>query len=307
MVLFSFSQFYSGGKTKRKPSAFLEELFEPELLLPPQRDKNSLLEKDNKDTQLDNKEIDWNKLLPHYFSYTQLETFNLCPLQYKYSFVYRIPSPTTHPLTFGQTIHRTLKDFYEIIIKGIEVNKELLLEFYEKNWSREGFLSSEHVEQQYLKGKKILGDYYENNKENFGSPFYLEKEFVYKIAPEISLKGYFDRVDLFPDGTVEIIDYKTGEIKDLEKKKKEAKKSYQLSIYALAGKEVFGWNLDQTRLSLYYLEQNEKIFVVKNMKELIGVKEEIIQTVEKIKKSSFAPTKGYHCNFCAYRKICPLW
>ncbi|MEI6222654.1 MAG: ATP-dependent DNA helicase [bacterium] len=309
-LFLTFSNYYGGSGTKRKPSIFVEELFGKEevaALIEEQTDSSFTGGKSQKSIASDD-EIDWQKLLPRYFSYSQLETFKVCPLQYKYSYMYRLPVPPAHPLTFGQSIHRTLKDFYDRILIGQdEPTLEFFLQRYEKNFDREGFLALSHLEEHRDLGKTMLEKFFNDNRHNFGSPFYLEKEFVYKITPDHALKGFLDRVDLYPDGRIEIIDYKTGELKDLEKKKKEAEKNMQLAIYALVGHEVFNWDLDKMTLSLYFLAAGEKISVTKTADQLEKTKADVVKTIEAIKVSEFLPEKNFFCSSCAYQKICPLW
>src|SRR4029077_7836578 len=55
------------------------------------------------------------KLLPETFSFSALKAFENCPLQYKYQYYLKLPSPGSPYFSFGQTIHKVfelyLKDF----------------------------------------------------------------------------------------------------------------------------------------------------------------------------------------------------
>ena len=61
-----------------------------------------------------------------YLSYSQLSTFTTCPLQYKYRYIVRIPVPPSAALTFGDTIHRTVRAFYELVKNGDHPTEETL-------------------------------------------------------------------------------------------------------------------------------------------------------------------------------------
>jgi len=67
----------------------------------------------------------------------------------------------------------------------------------------------------------------------------LEKSFVYKLG-DYPIKGTIDRVDKLADGTVEVIDYKTGKIKDkLDKRNKRQLMIYQLALENTLGLQSF--------------------------------------------------------------------
>jgi CRISPR/Cas system-associated exonuclease Cas4 (RecB family) len=100
---------------------------------------------------------------------------------------------------------------------------------------------------------------------------------------------------------VEVIDYKTGKPRE----QKEADKSLQLSIYAIAAGEKF--KKEPVRLSFYYLTSNEKVSSQRTKAELEDTKEEILKVADSILKREFQAIKGFHCDWCDYKPICPEW
>ena len=67
-----------------------------------------------------------------YLSYSQIETFMTCPLQYKYRYILKIPIPPTAAGSFGTSIHLTLQKFYEQARQGKKLSQENLLQIYEE-------------------------------------------------------------------------------------------------------------------------------------------------------------------------------
>src|SRR5260370_9940458 len=71
-----------------------------------------------------------------------------------------------------------------------------------------------------------------------------------------------DQVNSLGRNDVEIVDYKTGK----PKKDADAKKDLQLSLYALAAKEIFEWN--PVRLVFHYLQNNQVQVTTRDAKQL---------------------------------------
>ena len=102
-----------------------------------------------------------------------------------------------------------------------------------------------------------------------------------------------------PDGRVVITDYKTGKSRSQE----DADKSLQLSIYALAAKEKWGYSV--ASLMFYNLEENVPVATARDEAKLAATKAKVESVAGCIAAGKFDPKPGFHCNFCAYRNLCP--
>ncbi len=111
------------------------------------------------------------------------------------------------------------------------------------------------------------------------------------------MKGKIDRVDILPDGTCEIIDYKTGSGKD----EKDVKKD-QLMIYQIAAEQVLG--LKPSKLTFYYLDDNSKVSFLGTDEQISKLKTNIITWIEEIRENNFEPKPSPLCKFCDFRDIC---
>lgn len=231
-------------------------------------------------------------------SYSQLDTFKSCPLKYNYRYVMKVPVPPSHATNFGSSVHETLNEFYKLLKKGEKVDLDRLKELYEKNWIPYGYDSKEHEQVRYDKGLEMLNEFYETNSDPWVIPEFLERPFNLKLG-EYMLTGRIDRIDKLDDGTYEVIDYKTGRMKS----NPNLKNDLQLSIYALACRDIF--EIPVSRLSLYYLEDNEKISTERTDEQLDKIVDEVSGIIEELKGSDFNPTPGYLCRFCDFRLICP--
>lgn len=116
---------------------------------------------------------------------------------------------------------------------------------------------------------------------------------------ELIPKQYGPQSPPLPGTEVELIDYKTGR----PKTQKDADKSLQLSVYALAAKQALG--LRPVRLTFYNLSNNETVSSIRTVKDLEDVVGEIRLVAEAIREQRFEPTPGFACRFCDYVPICP--
>jgi len=311
-----------GGKRKRHPSGFIEELGieNPESRAEVKKRKGAQLSLlgggDVFPSDYRLSAIDYH---PDYVSYSQLETFHQCPLKYKYRYILGIPTPPSHTLSFGQTIHRVLRDFHRADLFG---KKDLayLLSLYETHWLGEGYDSEEHKKERFAEGQSLLKDYYEKHREQLGRPLFLEKKFTLKVDG-LPLIGSIDRIDEVakegkapqlarrrgrsPDRSgrrgVDIIDYKTGKVKD----QRAVDRDEQLTIYALAARDALG--LKPESLALYFIETNEKVVTTRTDEKLDQKMAELKETIAAIKESEFAPTPNFLCDYCDFRHICPAY
>jgi len=244
--------------------------------------------------------------LPDHFSFSQLAAFEKCPLQYKFAFILKVPVHGKAAFSFGHSMHNTLRDFFQLVAeKNIKTKKDdklfnELLRFYEKNWVDEWYESKENKEKYRKSGRAALKEFYKGYQKN--KPVILKTKEGPAIELPFNIKirgntivGKIDRIDDLGDGQVQIIDYKTGASK--EKPDKE-----QLLIYQIASQEVL--HLKPKLLSYYYLEDGKVASFLGTDNDLENQKIKILEEIEKIKNSEFAPTPGWQCQYCDFKNIC---
>jgi DNA helicase-2/ATP-dependent DNA helicase PcrA len=109
-----------------------------------------------------------------------------------------------------------------------------------------------------------------------------------------------DRVDALPDGSFELIDYKTGHAKTAA----ELRDDIQLSMYAIAAREA--WQLESSRQAYYYLLDDRKVPVPRAEGGEEWVREAVLRVGEGILAQDFEPTPSPAvCALCDYRIVCP--
>lgn len=305
-VFMSSARFYGEGKREQKISPFviesLGDKYVEKIITIKREEKQQLSIFDFKKPK---EKIMKEKHQINNFSYTQLETYRRCPLQYKYQYILKVPTTPTAALAFGDTIHKSLQTFYQEYIADRSVGLKRLLEIYRAAWMPVGYVSAPQEQRYKREGEKILTNFlkvYHNQHLNILA---LEKLFKIKVTSDINITGKIDRVDRLTGGAIEVIDYKTGK----KPEDRELKKSLQLSIYALAATDrgLYNKKLSQVTLSFYYLQEPSKVSFKKDEGEIIDTRREIIDIVEKIRTSDFSPTPGPWCDFCPFKMVCEAW
>lgn len=242
-------------------------------------------------------------------SYSSIEAFKNCPQKYKFSEIEKIKEPKSREAVFGSYIHEILHWFYEQDPDFPTLNE--LLAYYQKNWpvADDFNWKNDKEAETYLKeGSRQLKSFYERNMPLQSVILELEKHFVldFEVDKEKHhLSGIIDRVDALGDGRYEIIDYKTGKRVPSQK---DTDEDLQLSIYALGLLNFWPkLNASNINLSLYFLKPDIKVTSLRTPKQLAKTKQEIRESILAITKSDFSPTPSRLCDWCGYRRRCPVW
>jgi len=307
LLYLTASKLYYEGKRERKISQFVvEALGEQKLITKAKLKSETVINEFKINESLTSTSV---KKKSHFnlqnISYSQIETFNTCPLQYYYQYIQNIPTTQSANESFGTTIHKTLESFYRKFFNNRNLSLENLLQDYKKNWIPVGYVSSIQEKRMKKEGEEMLKKYFSNYHHPTLKIIFLEKKFKIKLTPTINLIGKIDRIDKLNNSKIELIDYKTGK----KPEEKEIKKSIQLGIYALVAKDknFLNASLSKIKLSFFYLQFNEKIsFKLKN-KDLKNIQEKILETIDKINQSSFNPKVGPWCDFCPFKILCTAW
>jgi len=230
-------------------------------------------------------------------SYTKMDFYLTCPKRYYFRYVEKRPYYPSHMTKFGSNIHRALKNVTEVIKSKGSIEKEFQKELFEKQWSD---ISKDKEINQKLKdkGELQLKLFSETNATAIQNTLFIEKSFSCKLD-NITLCGYIDRIDVIKDKYVEIIDYKTGNLRVLYPD------NLQLNFYALICRDFF--DLIPAKLSLYFLKTNEKSSVDVENQCIDMTKSLILNVSERILNKYFIPTEQPldHCPECCYNKFCP--
>ena len=235
---------------------------------------------------------------PLKLSSSAIENFRKCPQQYAFSYLWCLKEGPHASLSFGSVMHTTIKRFLEQLKKGMLPFEEVQ-RIYETEWTSAGY-EDEYQEAEYKKdGLEQLKAFHAYIAAEAPNILDQEKPFELPLENDVVLAGRMDQVNDLGRNNVEIVDYKTGK----PRKEADARKSLQLSIYALAAKEIFEWN--PVRLVLHYLQDNSTLVTTRDAKQIADAESIVQETAADIRAKHFPPKPGYACRSCAYSLICP--
>jgi len=229
-------------------------------------------------------------------SASDLDLYLTCPLKYKFARVFGIPQEPTINQRFGILVHNVLERFHK---EDGEGGLERLMELFQAGWRRAGFGSSDDELQFRDRAREAMRLYWEREQQSEGEPLWLERKFDIRIGPH-HVRGRVDRVDRLPDGSHELIDYKTGERKSEE----QLENDLQLALYRLAAREA--WDLEVGAGSYYYVLDAEKVAAPVRPDDAERVERTVLEVGEGVTSQDFEPRPSpTTCGWCDYRLVCP--
>jgi superfamily I DNA/RNA helicase/RecB family exonuclease len=232
-------------------------------------------------------------------SASDLSLYLTCPLKYKFARVFGIPQEPTINQRFGILFHNVLERFHREPPENPEEGLPTLNHLFESGWRRTGFGNSDDELQFRDRAREALRLYWEAERSAEGEPVWLERKFDFKVG-EHHVRGRVDRVDRLPDGSYEVIDYKTGERKSEE----DLDADLQLALYRMAAREA--WEIEVSHASYYYVLDAEKVAAPVRPDDAERVERTVLQVGEGVLSQDFEPRPSPTvCSWCDYRLICP--
>jgi putative RecB family exonuclease len=179
------------------------------------------------------------------YSHSRLKTHSQCPRKFLWRYVWNVQPEAEGVEAFvGKRVHETLEDLYLRIGRGDPAPDlhELVQDFqrrWEDQWSANVRIVKEHAADHYRnQGAEHLERYYHRNYPfDAGTTLAVEKPFQFPVEPgsRHRIRGVIDRIDLAPDGALEVHDYKTGRpqsARDLET-------DQQVGFYEVAARYLY--------------------------------------------------------------------
>jgi DNA helicase-2/ATP-dependent DNA helicase PcrA len=225
--------------------------------------------------------------------------YRSCPQKFLFSRSWSLKEGPKAVLTFGSVMHTTIKRFVDQLRKGVKLPFTEVARIFETEWTSAGF-EDDYQEKGYKQdGLEQLRAFHASMLEVPPKVLEQEKSFELPLENNVTIIGRMDQVNSLGRKDVEIVDYKTGK----PKKDADAKKDLQLSLYALAAKEIFEWN--PVRLVFCYLQNNQTLVTTRDAKQLDEAQKIVLEAAADIRAGEFPPKPGFICRNCAYKPICP--
>ncbi|MFH0792040.1 MAG: PD-(D/E)XK nuclease family protein [bacterium] len=243
----------------------------------------------------------------------KLSMFKHCPKQYYFEYldpemakIKKLIKKKRPALEMGNFIHDTLTLFFKEPPENRNWKK--MVSILKEQWKGPrgksfGFKDIEEERDYYEQSLKMLSWFIKNENINpsiFSLPFSPPgKSFddYIKIAfsDDLELGGKIDRLDMAPDGTLEVIDYKTG---------KPEKNFLQLLTYVFLAEKIYGKPVSKAENIYLKSMSHDAIAPTDDLKQQARL--EILDIVDKIGlEKGWAPFVSKLCLYCDYLDYCP--
>lgn len=237
-----------------------------------------------------------------------------CPLLYRFRSIDRLPEPASPAAVRGTVVHRVLEQLFDL--PATDRTPEQADTMLGPAWEELQEIEPAVAEMFPSDGPEIaewlaschttLRKYFDLEDPTRLEP--AERELYVETLTEsrLLLRGVIDRVDVAPDGSIRICDYKTG---PSPSEMFEGKALFQLKFYALVLWRMRG--VVPAMLQLVYLGNSEVLRYEPDEQDLLATERKVLAVWEAIRaateREQFEPRRGAGCRWCSHQAICPAW
>lgn len=235
-------------------------------------------------------------------SFSQLDSWERCPHLYYLRYVRHLPgAPRRWATGYGSAVHRALETEAARRQIGLPPSTADELRAVVASDPDSGLTTGE---------KRPLSGVSDPIEAWFHSPdaaavvLLREQGFALRIRDDIVVNGVIDRVHRLPDGTVEVVDYKTNRTLS---KPEEIRRGLQLPIYLIACRELFPEiQPPPERAVLFNLRHNVRTEVHWTPAELDAVRQRINDNATAMRNPDPTAHRASPeiCRWCDYRETC---
>jgi putative RecB family exonuclease len=247
---------------------------------------------------------------PTSLSPSRASDFTTCPLLFRFRSIDRLPEEPSAAAVRGTLVHRVLELLFDLPAGDRTLAAATLLadtafaELRDEEPTAAAVVEPEPGADLGL--TPFLERYFTMEDPRRLEPHARELGVSATIEDSFELRGIIDRVDAAPDGSVRIVDYKTGRAPSAAF---EGKAMFQMRFYALAWWRMTG--VVPRRLQLMYLSDGQTLRLEPDEDDLVATERRILALRDAISQAAqaenFAPKPSKLCDWCSHRSLCPAW
>lgn len=240
--------------------------------------------------------------------------FLACPLLYRFRTIDNLPEPPSPAAVRGTVVHQVLEDLFDLpaLDRTTERAADRVVPTWETMLAADPALAAmftddgPEIAEWLASCRDLVARYFELEDPRLLEP--AERELYVESLSDsrLLLRGVVDRVDVAPDGSIRVVDYKGSRAPGPGY---EAKPLFQLRFYALVLWRTQG--VIPKRLQLLYLGSGEIIHVEPDEADLLATErkvEAIWQAIRHAQETGeWQPSPGPMCRWCAHRALCPAY
>lgn len=237
--------------------------------------------------------------------------FKSCPQLFKYRSIDNLPEPRGPAAARGSLVHLVLERLFAEPAeeRTAERAQILLLETWrdmrEEDEYRPHGLTPEQEAQWLREGQKLLRNLFRLEDPSSLDASRLEWWVEYELA-DLHLRGIIDRLEVRPDGSWIITDYKTGRVPG---ETRELMAFFGLRFYALVCWRAFGVIPEAIRL--VYLSDPAVLTLNPNEQMLVAFEKQMLALGKAIRRAAerddWRARPSPFCMSCSFQSMCPAW
>ena len=246
------------------------------------------------------------------FSYSQINTFKMCPEQYKIIYLDGVRKKNESIEAFmGKRVH----DAMEWLYKPENRTKPYLTfdsfckkfdELWLENWHSEIHIADKKksTDYYYSIGKRCISNYFRRYGPSFDQMVEGTEIKLNFLIGKYQFRGIIDRLDFIGPGKWIVHDYKTSK---RVKTERQAMNDIQLALYQIAVEQNYG-QVNEIELKWHFLRSGSEITVLHTREELKVLRKKIIKLVDQIlvktSEKKIFPKESMLCNWCYLWEEC---
>jgi putative RecB family exonuclease len=240
--------------------------------------------------------------------------FKQCPLLFRLRTIDRLPEEPSAAATLGTLVHSVLEHLFDL--PALERDEAAALAMITPEW--EAMLVSKpelamlHVDdaaqaQWLADARERVRTYFELENPQRIEPDARELLVEFQLEDGPLLRGIIDRVDVAQDGSIRIIDYKSGKAPD--PRFGAPKERFQMRFYALVVERMRARR--PALLRLLFLRDGQHLDFFPTDEDIAAVEHEVRELWREItalaKRGDFPPRKSRLCDWCSFKAMCPAF
>jgi putative RecB family exonuclease len=253
-----------------------------------------------------------NLTLPSTLSPSKITSFTNCPLAFRFSVVEHLPEPPSAAALKGTLVHRALELLFSEHAAGSR-SRPAALASLDAAWQE--LLEGDEIENLGLDAAEragfiadageLVGRYFELEDPNAVRAIGLELNLSTDIDG-VTVRGIIDRLDELDDGSLVVVDYKTGRAPRAEQSRSRLS---GVQMYALMCEAELGRRPAVVRL--LYLRDRVVVSASPTDQAMRGTRQRALGVWSAIERAcredDFRPNPSSLCRFCAFQAYCPCF
>jgi putative RecB family exonuclease len=248
--------------------------------------------------------------VPSTLSPSKITAFTSCPLAFRFSVVEHLPEPPSAAALKGTLVHRALELLFTEYPPGSR-SRDAAQKALDGAWQElqgveelDGLGLDDAERTAFLVDSRVLVDrYLELEDPDTVRAIGLELNLSTELNG-VTVRGIIDRLDELDDGSLAVVDYKTGRAPRAEQSRSRLS---GVHLYALMCEAELGRRPSVVRL--LYLRDRIVISAAPTDQAMRGTRQRALgvwSAIERAcKEGDFRPNPSNLCRFCAFQEFCP--